>query len=247
MKSYKKLFIVIGIIASMQACAAPNPAKTLNIVDKQEFTKWLDDLDMTNEFYKGRQQIAKQGYQSTATNEPSDLRATVAHQLFDKRHYMQNSRTEILRSEDDTYMRPSSSQIHLMFNYPGVDKALNVKVVGAAPAGQYVDGKWSGIGEYFGSEELGNCHLTIFDMKDVKGAVILPSDAIEYTVNNKPTLKTVEGNIKDGFVYSVNWFDDTFNHEIRCALRKFGSSHIEKLVVAANEIDPLIIPIEAKN
>jgi hypothetical protein len=142
----------------------------------------------------------------------------------------------------DTHLKNEISDIHLAFNFKPLTMVKTENIIGYAPIGSYVkegdrDLGWSGIKAFFMDQTLGACAYSFFDLQISHGAVQLNAETTEYLVNHKPSSTSVEGSLNSGFVYNVNWFDETKMHQLECANMAYTKQTLRRLVFLANQID----------
>ena len=237
MNTFKKMIMALGMLVNISACAAPQLDKPVTILGETEFRAFVDDDESVKKHAVERKEQEKHGYVNTTDTGARETVSTVREKTFDRRYFMPSYKSKMTNTEADTYVKPHISHINLAFSYPGTDVVLGANVTGAAPAEAYIDGRWTGVGEYFDDKGLGACSLHISNMRAAKGAVVLSKSEVEYTVNSKATVITVKGTPATSFEYQVVWVDDNFYNDLRCVQPTYDSQHIQKLERAASTID----------
>ncbi|HLB41915.1 MAG TPA: hypothetical protein VJN02_03505 [Gammaproteobacteria bacterium] len=144
----------------------------------------------------------------------------------------------------DTHLKSDYKEIKLAFPFK-IPNGVNPKdIVGYAAAGGYVKKAaenhpegWTGIGTYFTSENIGSCGYSFFNLALTHGGVDLNNDFTTYRVNKKASTETIEGNHKQGFVYSLSWYTKDTMSKLECANLNFDKEIMNKMVILANKID----------
>jgi hypothetical protein len=152
--------------------------------------------------------------------------------IIEKESYNEIKAFDAVTNPTDTHLKSSYKKIKLSF----VFKELPVTVYPYAyvAAGAYSETKgWDGIVTFFKGLEVGDCSYTTFAIK----RAVLEKEKISYEVNNKPTTKSIRGNYKTGFLYSVYWFENDRIKYINCANRAFDRVILNKVVDLAKQID----------
>jgi hypothetical protein len=144
----------------------------------------------------------------------------------------------------DTHLKSSISAIKLAFPVNSLNFLNNKNTIGFAAIGTYINDKknqgWTGIKSFFTDKTLGVCSYSLMNLSLSQGSVKLNAETTKYIVNNKPSSKLIEGNVKTGFLYNVNWFDQTNMHQLECANMHFNKNNLNKLVNLANQYDKKI-------
>lgn len=138
----------------------------------------------------------------------------------------------------DTNMKYSPDQIKLGYEYHPIKIIQSENILGYSASGTYIKDKgWSGIDTFFNFKNVGTCKYSLDNMKLTNGAVEISAETVRYDVNKKPTDIFVQGSVNSGFVYSVNWFDNSFAHALDCASMNYDKNLIEQVIALANKID----------
>lgn len=138
---------------------------------------------------------------------------------------------------NDTHMKKDLYPIKLNFKFDGIKSIDQKSVIGFAPMGQYKNG-WTGITEYFKDKELGVCTYSINPIIYVR-----ISDAIaSHEINDKITSIKVKGNNNDGYLYTVNWYEDkgpdnVIDSEIECANMLYDENILKNIIALARKVD----------
>lgn len=147
-------------------------------------------------------------------------------------------------SPESTHIRASSDELKLAYTFVGVPVAEMSHNIGVAPYGAYKmkkngdDGDgWDGAVQFFEKKELGSCAFSEHNRKLAHSGVELIKEFVSYDVHNKPSIVLIKGTDKTGFVYKVQWYDNTFSRELECANAKFSSQLRTDFIELANRID----------
>jgi hypothetical protein len=194
---------------------------------------------------KGEKRLSEfreNGFVKTYTNRPKEL-FSVTPDLVKKQL------NENLNKDMDSYtgLKTSVNQFKLAFVFPSIatNKTLKnsnaqSKLIAATVMGGFHKelGGWSGASEYFTYEGIGACSYSVMNVKASHTAVQLAQEDVTYTINNKATLlKPVEGSDSSGYMYSLEWFDDTNFHELECANMHFTNDLNNLVIELAKKID----------
>ncbi len=141
----------------------------------------------------------------------------------------------------ETGLKPDLSTIKLAFKFNGIPDVESTNVVGYAVEGTYLNTAdhlgWTGIVTYYKDNDLGMCQFTLDNMYLNKGSINLRDDIVTYDVKNNPTVITIEGNDLSGFSNTIEWYDNTFMKQLRCATPNFDKEIKSKLIKRANELE----------
>jgi hypothetical protein len=133
----------------------------------------------------------------------------------------------------DTKMKHNYKEIKLSFPFSTIN-IPNINIIGYAPIGSFEKDKgWNGIRMFFSEKELGNCSYSRMGIL----AAQLGEETTEYFVNKKPSNKIIEGNINDGFLYTINWYTNTSIQTLECANMNFNKNIMDKMVKYSIMID----------
>lgn len=113
-----------------------------------------------------------------------------------------------------------------------------VEMLGIAPAETYIKEKgWVAYIAFFEKKDIGICHYIENNLKYSLGSAQFVEEDITRDVNGKVTKTAIIGQPGHGFVYDVNWYDDGFFHEMRCANAEFDKGKINLMIELAKTID----------
>ena len=119
----------------------------------------------------------------------------------------------------DEGMRHNISELKMAYDFKGVPvNDVDTTMLGVAPSVTYIENQgWAGAMQFFEKTGLGNCSYRENNLKFSHGSAIIPKEDATDEVNGKITVKNITGEPKSGFMYSVDWYDDNFFHELKCA------------------------------
>lgn len=138
----------------------------------------------------------------------------------------------------DTHLKKNYHDIKLLFDFSGIKSIPEKDIIAYAAIGSYKKGGshkkegWDGIRVFF-EKSYGNCSYQFMHIINA----VLPVETTKYIVNNKPSFKDIEGNINDGFVYRVNWYNNDSINILECANKNLDQNIMSQLVETANKID----------
>lgn len=139
-------------------------------------------------------------------------------------------------NELDTHLKAEFKDIKLSvpFKYPSI--ISKKELIGFAAIGSYNNG-WSGIRIFFSKPELGECSLSL---KRAVG-VQLPENMLSYSVNKKPTTKSIIGNNNAGYLYDVSWEKDNKTSvdesQLECVNKKYDESILTNMIKFGSQLD----------
>lgn len=135
-------------------------------------------------------------------------------------------------------LRHSANEIEMAYDFKGVPAHLATKMLGIAPSVTFVQGHgWAGAMQFFEKNGLGNCSYRENNLKFSHGAAIIPEEDATKDVNGKVTVANVTGETNNGFLYSVDWYDNNFFRELKCAKNDYTSDTLASVVELARQID----------
>jgi len=135
-------------------------------------------------------------------------------------------------------LRHSVNELEMAYDFKGIPNHLVTKMLGIAPSVTFIPGQgWAGAMQYFEKENLGNCSYRENNLKFSHGAAIIPEEDATKDVNGKVTVANVTGEKNNGFLYSVDWYDNSFFRELKCAKNDYTSDALASVVELARQID----------
>lgn len=187
-----------------------------------------------------RKQQKSQGFSFANTTHPQDLIFLSKGIGINKEIFSKNTNPE------NTEIKERLDQLFLGFPFLGINNS-EATPIGFAVMGAWTTKGWTGVVEYFNYPQVGVCQLSLNNIKLSHAAIMLDKDIVSYDINNKITTKFVKGNQKSGFIYSVNWYDNTFFYELECAKKLFDKENISKMIELAINIDIGLSALPAVN
>jgi hypothetical protein len=140
------------------------------------------------------------------------------------------------KDKKSSIFRKNLSEIALAYDYTPVSEKHDLKSYGFVAGNTFKEG-WTGIVEFFKSENTGNCAFTENNVSITHQAVKVNEDQLTYDINNKVTIATVEGNKDSGFVYQIDWYDNHFFRTLECASTTYSSATTQEVIALAKKID----------
>lgn len=135
-------------------------------------------------------------------------------------------------------LKPSINDIKMAYDFKGVPAHLMTKSLGVAPSVTYVKGQgWIGAMQFFEKEGLGTCSYRENNVKLSHGAINIAEEAVSYSVNSKATVSQVIGQKSSGFTYNVDWYDNHFFRELKCAKIDYSADTLNAVIDLAKQID----------
>ena len=187
----------------------------------------LSKMNPSNETLSFLEQQKTKGYSIKESNDAIDM----------LKAGKQNYSNEINDTSDptDTHMKSDLSKIKLAFQ---VKPIPFIKPIGFAVGGKYIENSgWTAISMFFNDKNIGACRYKLNNMKISDGAVLIPEETVQHDINNKITNIFVEGSVRSGFIYNVNWNDATYNHFLECANMKYDHNITSQMIELAKKID----------
>ncbi|MES2217345.1 MAG: hypothetical protein V4501_02930 [Pseudomonadota bacterium] len=135
----------------------------------------------------------------------------------------------------DTHLKSSISEITLAFPSKSLSTVASNNSIGFAPIGSWKNG-WTGIKEFFEDRQLGICEYSKSNRKLSHGAVQIAAEIARFDINNLPNFLVVKGNLNSGYLYTIKWFDDTFNDDLVCANTNYNKRITNNLIKYAKLI-----------
>ena len=139
----------------------------------------------------------------------------------------------------DTHLKENPKAIPLAFTFKKLP-IDNSAIIGYAPIGTYVTTPhegWNGIKVFFEDKALGTCAYEYTNLKLSNGGVLMTKEGLQYSVNNKPTIISAEGNNESGYTYSVTWYNDIEVSRLDCATMLFQKGLTDNLMELSKKID----------
>lgn len=178
-----------------------------------------------------KQSLASPVTEYSDSHDAEDLIHTVELGDVDFTKYDSNSDPE------DTEIKKSLGQLNLVFEYKDLSRLSGVKTSGYAVNGIHTSKGWNGVSQFFKHANLGHCVYERTNYDVAKGAIYLPKERTSKAVNKKITMIYHYGNPKDGYSYTVSWYEDNFMNEIRCANKISSTKLASEIIKFAKTVD----------
>lgn len=179
---------------------------------------------------KERLEQKNKGYYSTHSER--------AKELMQLKDAVQFKYDESLRNtnKNSSIFRKSIDEIALAYDFSPVNETDVSKVYGFAGSNTFKSG-WTGIVEFFETEDLGVCAYTENNVTLTRESVKVDENFVSYIVNNKISILSVEGNDISGYLYKVDWYDSKFFRTLECANTHYSLEKSSSLITLAKRID----------
>ena len=187
--------------------------------------------DLKKQVMKDKNAMLKQGYVETSNPRILELRDINHTAIYEKKKYQNNT------DPMSTHLRDTASEIKLAYYFHEIPAKDANSVIGFAPVGTYVNNGWSGIVELFTKQGLGNCNYEENNLKLMHATIRIPSDIVTHEVHDKITTFDVRGNKKDGFLYTVEWYDDGFSRKLECVAKVYSPATLSTIIEIARRAD----------
>ena len=178
-----------------------------------------------------RKSMLQQGYVEKSNPRILELRDIDHTAVYEKKKYKDNT------DPASTHLRDTVSEIKTAYIFHEVPTEEANHIIGFAPVGTYIDNGWTGMVELFTKQGLGNCNYEENNLKLMRSSIRIPSDIVTHQINEKVTTIEVEGNKKDGFLYTVEWYDDNFSRKLECVTSDYSKALLATVIDTAKRID----------
>jgi hypothetical protein len=176
-----------------------------------------------------QQTSLQKGYVENKNQRILEVRDIHHTAVYEKQKHMNDPNPE------NTDLKNTVSEMKMAYDFKEVPAQYANNVIGFAAAGTYVNQGWTGILEIFTKKDFGNCFYEENNLSLSKGSIRIPENQVTHTVNGKITTSHVEGNKKDGFLYTVEWYDEALSHKLECVTKT--SSKLSTVIAMAKGID----------
>jgi len=137
-----------------------------------------------------------------------------------------------------THLRRNINELPMAYTFLGVPQNDMSEFLGVAPYLSYINKQgWVGAMQFFNNNEIGNCTFSENNVRLSHGAVIVAKEDARNDVNDKTTTVQVVGTKENGFLYDVEWFDNTFFRELKCVNKEFSPTTTNLVIELAKRID----------
>ena len=160
-----------------------------------------------------------------------------AKQMFSLRHDKHRFSSVNESNPYGTAIKKDLSNIPLSFNFKGISFIPKSDILGWAAANTHSSKGWTGVAEYFNYPSIGVCNYLIRDVIESNAKTFLRADLVTKEVNGKYTQYSVQGKKDDGFLYTVQWYEDKFWHSIECSQMEFSRETEKKMIDLSRRID----------
>jgi hypothetical protein len=231
MKSNLIRFFSLSLMVTTSACASvpenlPKPDSGIQIVSMSEM--YGSQTTKAKSLGRIKQQQTK-GY--VQENEPY-----AKYLLTIKNHALVEIQQNKTNAEPtDTHLKASINEISLAFATKSLASVNPKNVIGFAAVGSWHDG-WTGVKEFFESHDLGICEYSKINRILSHGGVQIAAEIARFDINDKPNFLKVKGTENTGYLYTIKWYDDTFNHSLECANSNYSIKITSNLITYAKLI-----------
>lgn len=186
-----------------------------------------------HEYERNRRDVAQFGYIKKSSPEANSLLGIKAEANKQFTKYSNG-----FNKTFDTNLRQSVDEIKMAYTFVGVPHSEMSEEIGVAPYLTYLKNEgWVGAIQYFVNKDIGNCSFAENNVRLSHGSVVVAKELAREDVNGKVTVVTVSGDNEDGFLYEVEWYDQTFFRTLQCANKLFDKSLVSKSIDLAKTID----------
>lgn len=138
----------------------------------------------------------------------------------------------------DEGLRHNISEVEMAYEFHGVPSSAVSTILGVAPSVTYVKGLgWAGAMQFFEKSGLGICSYRENNLKYSHGAAVIAEEDVTKDINGKVTVANVTGEPNSGFMYSIDWYDNNYFRELKCANQNFNNSIMTSTLALALAID----------
>ncbi|KTD17280.1 hypothetical protein [Legionella jordanis] len=184
------------------------------------------------ELEKDKNDISKYGY----INQPSERAQHLLSIKTIAEHQMKKQNNDY--DPRSTHMRHSIGDLKMAYTFVGVPSNDISEFIGVAPYLTYLKGQgWVGAIQFFKNNDVGYCAFSENNIRLSHGSVVIAKEAVRNDVNEKITTVDVTGNKQTGFVYNVEWYDNTFFRQLECANLEYSQTITDEVIELAKRID----------
>lgn len=138
----------------------------------------------------------------------------------------------------NTDLKPSINDLKMAYTFVGVPENDIAEIIGFSPYLTYLkDQGWVGAIEFFRNPIIGTCAYSENNVRLSHGSIIVAQEDATVDINGKVTIEEVIGNNSAGFLYNVEWYDQTFFRQLECANKQFSDSLKQDVIELAKHID----------
>lgn len=187
--------------------------------------------DLKMQVMTDKSSFLKQGYVEKSNPRILELRDIDHTAIYEKKKHQNNT------NPMSTHLRDTASEIKLAYDFHEVPLEDANSIIGFAPVGTYVKNGWTGIVELFTKQGLGNCNYEENNLKLMHATIRIPSDIVTHEVNDKVTTSDVQGNERDGFLYTVEWYSEGLSHKLECVSKAYSQLTLSTVIDVSRRID----------
>lgn len=203
----------------------PVPDGGVKVVPEEQMAQYQRFKEQRN---KEKSDFKKYGYIRESLPQTQSLmnfKEVVKHQL-------------LVGKNDPGGLKDNIRDVNMAYEFHGVPLGSVDSVLGVAPSVTYVSGHgWAGAVQYFEKLDLGICSYRENNLKYSHGAAIIPAEDVSRDVNGKVTVAVITGEKGHGFMYGIDWYDNNYFRELKCANANFDASVLERVMQLAIVID----------
>lgn len=246
----KYLFLIFGFVTNVYANSVATPEQEQALQKKyNEYltsqgisipTKHVEvvpenklrlPVELKTEIYTKMNMIQKQGYVENSNPKIKELLEIEKTSQKEKIKYKNNN------NPASTHLRDKQNQVNMAYHFEPIPNEFTKNIYGFAPAGTYTKSGWTGMVELFKSAQLGNCNYEEINLNLSEINIRIPKNITSHEVNNKITTNNIQGNAQDGYLYTVEWYDENFSRKLECVANIQSKDNLQSLIAMARKID----------
>ncbi|MCX7114752.1 MAG: hypothetical protein NTW08_02410 [Gammaproteobacteria bacterium] len=202
-------------------------------VKLKSFNSMKYDSDLGATIQKNISQLNTIGYIDLFSHEAKNLSTlieTAKHDFEDQKSLAIN--------EESTHLRSTLDELKLSFYFKEIQPALILKKIGFSPESSLGADGWNGVVEFFKPKSFDSiCAYHEVSVKNTGTSAFILKETASKKVNDKITTVIAEGNMDSGFLYKINWWDDSFRHELDCVYPEYKDDLKISVIELAKKID----------
>ncbi len=142
-------------------------------------------------------------------------------------------------TDEDTHIRANAYELKMNYKYTLVPPNIVRTVIGFAPESSYMENGWNGVVEFFVPHFYGKvvCGFHEVNIALTRSSAVIPEEVATYKVNDKITTISAEGSDKSGYIYRIEWWDQTYRRTLECATEKYSNEIKNEFIGLAKVID----------
>jgi hypothetical protein len=155
---------------------------------------------------------------------------------FSKEDY-KTTENEIL-PEYSTHLRHTLSELKLAYEAKTLPDDLVNKTIGYAPESIILPNGWAGYVEFFTPKDFVSvCAYHETNIELTGSSAIFAKESVQNIIPNKINSMQIEGNVKSGFIYIIDWWDKTYRKRLECVAKGFDLDLKKSVIKLAVAID----------